>query len=393
MMEEKNMRHESGQSIVLVAVAFLGLILFVTIAVDIGNAYVQRRTAQNAADGAALAGTGELALQINADLFNDAQIKTAMNDFAERNGIEDKGGTLADALNLNVVGYYLDEGGERIANKEVGAGSVPKKAWGIEAITYITSTTFFGGIVGLDGLPLDATAAVVLGKTCVDDCVVPIATHDRVFITSTDPYSPCYNIWNGTGPGNFGWLNWSWQALYGDPATPPEDCRQDDCSAQCLGQNLLPEDCNSGFVAVDDWVAGTTGVTSDVKVRKALDHYIDNLIPFTVIVWHEIYCGDGQTSEECEGAEGQGCGPWPSGLHYRVKGFARMQLLGYKLAEGEGNAHDPWVDPLQCVPLGEVPGDDPNAGNRLTAKFLPWTSGQGGGCQAEGTVYGLRLTK
>jgi hypothetical protein len=394
-------QEQRGQSIILVAVAFLALLLFVAISVDISKGYVDRRTAQNAADGAALAGARQLAYQINYKAWTaseaDTHVQSDMNDFAERNGIQDTNGVLGDTTNYNVEGYYLGEDEARLG--QVGAGAVPADSWGIEAVTYITAPTFFGGIFGLDGLPLNATAAVMLEQACGAQCIVPIATHMDAFmtatVTSTNPISYCLNIYDGTGPGNFGWLNWSWQ-ITNNPELgllEPEECKQDDCSSQCLVQNLSPcpkndpDCCRSGFIAVGQWVAGTTGVSSASQVRAQLEKYIgipddpDNPPqPFTIVVWDETYMEP----------TGQGCGPFPSGLHYGVRGFAKMQLLGYQLSQGL--PYDPWIDPAECTNVGEV-GDDPNYGNRLTAYFLGWVEGSGGECQAIGSVRAPRLSK
>src|SRR5258708_20895047 len=49
-----------GQIMVMFALALVGLLAMVALVIDGGYLYVQRRTAQSAADAAALAGTGEL---------------------------------------------------------------------------------------------------------------------------------------------------------------------------------------------------------------------------------------------------------------------------------------------------------------------------------------------
>jgi hypothetical protein len=355
-MDEEKQRQE-GQSIVLVAIALLALVIFTAISVDVSNAYANRRLAQNAADGAALAGARRLAYQINTNSFSDPMIKIEMNDFGERNEIEDTDGVPANAVNANVEGFYLNEKGQRTSNTPIGSGTVPNDAWGIEAITYITAPTFLGGVLGLDGLPLQATAKVILERACGAACVVPIATYAIEF-TST---ATCYNIWNGSGPGNFGWLNWSWQENF---------CDTDDCSSPCLVDNLDPATCRSGFIRVGDWVAGTTGVSSDSKIKNLLKYYIDTPEEFTVVVWDK-------TNNQ------SGCGPWPNGLHYHVAGFARMQLLGFQLSQGPGYGHDG----TGCVTLG-VP---PNDGNRLTARFIDWVGGEGGNCKAVGTLRAPKL--
>ena len=86
-------RKEEGQSLVLVTIAIVVIFVFVVLAVDIGNAYVHRRTDQNAADAAALAGARELAGILNDNNgkipagASENSILSAMNSFAEQNGI------------------------------------------------------------------------------------------------------------------------------------------------------------------------------------------------------------------------------------------------------------------------------------------------------------------
>jgi hypothetical protein len=404
-MSEKDLEKLRGQSIILVAVALVALVLLVAITVDMSDAYYHRRTAQNAADGAALAGAGELARQINAEARNDRNIDITMNDFAQRNDIVDSNpGDPAD--NKNVLGYYLDVDHNRIMT--VGAGTVPDPVWGIEAITFITAPTYFGGIFGLSGLPLQADATVYFGAACGTGCVVPIATHTDTIkeVAPSDGITPCVNIWNGEGPGNFGWLNWSWQIANpkAGAAEPPEECKTDDCSSNCLGDNLDPNgDCTSGWIAVGDWAAGTTGVSNDVKIRRHLQEYIgieeqpndDGIydpIEFVVVVYGpgENTTG-GYIGDTGVITDGSGCGkatdPYTMhGQFYNVVGFAKMQLLGYELSQG--GPYDPIIAPSECITYGVQP---PNSGNRLTAVFREWVDGSGGTCDSISTVHALTL--
>ncbi|MBN1659318.1 MAG: hypothetical protein JXA93_13015 [Anaerolineae bacterium] len=351
-MEEKRIP-QTGQSIVVVAIALLALLIFVAISVDMSSAYVGRRTAQNAADAAASAGVRQLAWQINHETFNDALVKQEMNNFGELNGLADTGGAPGDVVNNNVEGFYLDQDRDRIG-AIVGGGVVPEDTWGIEAVTYITTPAFFGGIVGYDGYPLQARAAVMLEKACGADCVVPIATHVDT-ITATG----CINIFNGSGPGNFGWLNWSLQGLY---------CSTGDCSARCLADNLAPGSCRSGLIEFGDDVAGAAGDMNSGLVRQQLKYYIDTPEEFTVVVY--------------DTAQGTGCND-----AYHVVGFARMQLLGYQLAQGGGNAYG--HDGVGCIVMGQ----DPNDGVRLTAEFRGWVGGEGGNCRAIGTVRAPKIVE
>lgn len=364
-MHEKGQDTQSGQSIVLVAMAMLGVIIFVAIAVDLSSAYGGRRTAQNGADGAALAAARQLAYQINHDAFSDYAIHVELNDFAERNGVADSDLVLANTVNRHVEGVYLYDDGEPIPGAEIGGGLVPGDAWGVEATTYITTPSFLGGIMGFDGYPVQATAAVVLERACGADCLLPIAFHTLPF---TMTQGSCYNIWNGAGKGNFGWLNWTKQNF---------SYQWGACTPNTLQYDMTPGLCNSGLVRVGDWVAGTVGRDVAVpKVGNSLKYYIDSGEEATIIVW--------------DLSAGQGCGDLDSGLQYRAAGFARIKILGYQLPQGQGTVDYPATfDPSQCVTVGE----DPNNGTRISAQFIDWAGGEGGNCRAIGTLRAPVLTK
>ena len=134
-MEENNDLRQRGQSIILVAVALVALVIFAAIAVDVANTYLHRRTAQNAADAAALAGARDLGRQLNECTMlpdcnidenfwmysSEFPIMEEMNDFAERNGIEDTDELPGNYINQNVTGYYLTADGLRILSARVSA--------------------------------------------------------------------------------------------------------------------------------------------------------------------------------------------------------------------------------------------------------------------------------
>jgi hypothetical protein len=399
-MSEQVEPREKGQSIILVAIAMLALVIFAGIAVDVSHAYVQRRIAQNAADGAALAGARNLRDQMN-ELKNfgaqsrSIHVKTSMNDFAERNGVADTDGVLGNEINANVTGWWLGPDYQRVA--KIGFSSnekVPANIFGVEAYVTRTAQTFFGGIIGLDGLTLNAEAAVSLNApACGVTCVVPIATNWlityeastrpttwTVWISDTNPPFQCYNIYNGEGSGNFGWLNWTRQGY------PCEDQGVGPCSNPCLEYNLDPANC-SGYVHIGDWAAGTAGENYSSGIEEQLKDYVGDPYdlannppdPFTVPLWDVL---NGET----------GCGDADSGLAYHVKGFAVWQLIGYKVSQGK--EYDPWVDPNQCIHVLPA-GVDPNLGQRLTAFFVKYIDEDAlpGDCEPYGFVYTGRVIK
>lgn len=404
-MNEYQDPRQRGQSIVLVAVAFVALLLFVAVAVDMSNAYAHRRTAQNAADAAALGGAQELGRQINGQTVeSDVAIKIEMNRFAQRNGVPDTDENPDNAVNDNVVGYYTDEDGERLAGlPPIGSvGYVPDNAIGVEAITHIRAPTFFGGVLGLSGLPLQAEAAVQFESACSSgDCLLPIAVHAMGFQGGQGVpqfiEGQCYNLWDGEGPGNFGWLNWSTKGF---------SCPDfDDCSADCLDYNMNPAFCTRNdqlTISVGDLLGGTSGVKNADKVRRWLDFYIGrdtgNPIPALMVVYDQIVNPGG-----C----GKMVGGKIQGQLYRVAGLAAFQITGYRLSKGKGwvTYDSPGTDPTTCLDFPPCQVCDENGQNcvpctwetgeynRITGIARPYTGGDSGNCHAVGNLLAPRLSK
>ena len=122
-MHDSRNDNQQGQSIVLVAFVFLGLIAMAAIAVDVTSAYSERRTAQNAADAAALAAAQELGHYLRGEWTTNDDVLFQLNDFARRNGAS------------RVTGYYLDEDRNPLA-EIVAGGSIPEDALGVEGGYY-----------------------------------------------------------------------------------------------------------------------------------------------------------------------------------------------------------------------------------------------------------------
>ena len=403
-MKEHRVSNERGQSLVLVASAMVALVIFVAITVDVSSAYYNRRTAQNAADGAALAGVSRMATGINKKNSRlDDDIKADMNDFAERNGIEDTTANLADDLNDNVDGWYVDMAGNRLAGEpmvgEQYLDRIPDGAAGIEAIAYITAPTYFGGMFGFDGYPLQARAVALLREACGSDCVVPIVTQkDALFDGDGEPLTEqCFNIYSESetgAPGSYGWVSWTWQeGVCGDGSRPcPLVPQGNGCDTTNLEGNLHPDNCASGYIRVDDWVANTPGIANaSTKVLCYLNYYLGyedpNLTcdveigdpqPFTIVVYdYTNVSADNPNPASCSGRlseeELADLDPDDWGLHYHVAGFAKMQILGYRLSQGGDNISagiEGTPEDGDCLTFG----DDPHQGNRITAQLIDYVT-------------------
>src|SRR5687768_3795933 len=87
-----------GQALPIIALSMLVLVAIVGLAVDGGSAYGQRRKAQNAADGVALAGTREMLrhyqqmiidyrFDVDGTAAKEDLVKEMIDDYAAKNGI------------------------------------------------------------------------------------------------------------------------------------------------------------------------------------------------------------------------------------------------------------------------------------------------------------------
>lgn len=122
-------------------------------------------------------------------------------------------------------------------------------------------------------------------------------------IANVQPGTVITNIFNGSQPGNFGWLTWA-----GSPKeltlvyslTPPGDSFT----------YVDPFNPGNHQVQVGSWVQGKPGVSNSESVRDALDNLESTVI--TVPVWDQ--------------AQGQG-----NNTLYHIVGFAEVQIISYRL--------------------------------------------------------------
>jgi Flp pilus assembly protein TadG len=135
-------KRESGQSLVVIALMFLGLVAIGALVIDGGSLYLNRRNAQTAADAAAMAGAHTLCIEKG----TDSQIQTSVNKYA----LTENGAT----------GVTLDTP-VRTADATTGAkGSVTVH-------TTVQTTSFLANVLGFqnDTVTADAAAGCFLPDT------------------------------------------------------------------------------------------------------------------------------------------------------------------------------------------------------------------------------------
>lgn len=338
---------ERGQSIVIVTLLFIGAVAMLGLVLDGGNAYLQRRRMQNAADGAALAGAIKLANPGTLTGRNlECAIRFEIERFATSNGAPGPNPLPnCGTNNPNVIAQFITD--NAIPRGYVGdVGSVPSDAKGISVTVRSTFNTFFLGVVNLStgAVSAPAKASIVTGFLQSPESIQPLSIPcNQARLRDCFQFNTTYDIYEGAGSGSFGWLSWNGQTDAGyvaDMLNP---------NMNMLGGYTDPKGiCPAANVAVSHngvqcWVRGLTGVTNSSNIRAQLEIWkargLSNPpIPMTIIIY--------DTSE----ASG-------SNSIYRIKGFAAFTLLDYSLSSKwiKGRFIEYTVPGKPCIPTPSLP--------------------------------------
>jgi hypothetical protein len=166
----------------------------------------------------------------------------------------------------------------------------------------ISSRTILDKVLILTGAVCLAGALTTASHAQTSCQIYPIALSSQTIATATNG-QVLVDIYNGSNPGNFGWLSWA-----GDPSEPTLVT-----SLQPPGNSATytnPYDPNDHQILAGSWVRGKPGVSNSINVRDALDVLED--IDIVVPVWDSV----------------QGSG---SNAIYHISGFALVRIKGYRL--------------------------------------------------------------
>ncbi len=158
---------ERGQVIVLFAFAIVALVAFAGIALEGGMMYVQRRTAQSAADAGALAGTRALRNATLASQVGD--VSAAVTTYAQAN-------TFGVTPTVTCA-YFVGTSGQPIAtlvnNAATCSGTpvaqIPSAASGVQVMVEIPFQAHLVTILGFSTLRVDAQATGQVGTLTAFD--------------------------------------------------------------------------------------------------------------------------------------------------------------------------------------------------------------------------------
>lgn len=335
--QRSQVRRQRGQIVTVFALSLVVVLLAVALVIDGGNAWSQRRTTQNAADFAALAGTKVVAANAGAPQTN-ASVRSAVESGLSSNGIA------TTVLGTDYTASYVNTLGNLVAGYGTG-GSIPAGVIGVQVSPTKAFSTYFLRVVGMNGFNASATATAKYGfyegpAGGPGGNLVPIAVNlatitgatqcpvGAVAGSATPGCTPLPLTQNDSvAPGQFQWMSWNGTgntpylcSILGPPANSPS--------------YSVPA---NGFIVI----SGNTGVSNSSCVRGQASPLegIDGWVSLqTTILVPIISPGPPPGGQTCVQAP-QYCfangTPYPvttqgngSNATYNVIGFAGFQLTG-----------------------------------------------------------------
>ena len=235
-MSSADRQLRSGQILVLFTLALIGLLLLAGLTVDGGYALAQRRSAQNAADFAAIAGTRVVGESLTGDYTNgtDGNVRLAVEAALSANG----------ANVGNYTARYVTQAGD-VVGQPVGTASIPIGAEGVIVTASTTWDPYFLGIVGIHQWTASADAVAISPGVNVGVGIMPFG----VSASTLDAYDNCplgedvgsptsgcatFHLTPGSlnVPGGFGWLKFG--------------CYKKDADNKYYGLGQVPPASNGG---------------------------------------------------------------------------------------------------------------------------------------------------
>ncbi len=325
---------EPGQLLVVFALALTGVVLAVGLVVDGGYAWAQRRSAQNAADLASLAGTRIVGLKLAGSTADGTTVLNAMNAVNQANGVPNV--TSGEAI-------YVDNNGASTGTL-VAAGAIPASARGVQLSASRQWRPFFLGMAGINSWTATASAVSKTSIKRIDTApsgdllplAMPFNSVPSIVCPEGTPASSCTTttLASGTGPGQFGWMSWSGagNAVYTcDIMTPPLD--------------------NPAYsIALNSYITipGNTGVSASNCLRNAFQYWIDSGATIYVPIISPgpgacpSFCWPGTAIQYPDPTNGK----TGSNIAYNVIGFGGFQMTG---CDGSTDASKCKIDDIEGV--------------------------------------------
>ncbi|MEI7646417.1 MAG: pilus assembly protein TadG-related protein [Chloroflexales bacterium] len=173
MSLQPSRRRADGQSLVIVALAFVLLVAFLGLAIDGANAFGQRRRVSIAADAASLAATRVL-VAIKSDGRHGQVINATIREFL----VTDH--SIAAATSTWQASYVTRDAPDTIIGPVDDLLDPPTNASGVQVDLHVTFDTFFMRVMGQPTLTVGATSTSTYGAlgTAIGQDIVPLGISD-----------------------------------------------------------------------------------------------------------------------------------------------------------------------------------------------------------------------
>jgi hypothetical protein len=326
------------------------IVVGVAVVVDGGYAFAQRRSSQNAADFAAMAGTRIVGQKRINNAASATDVTAAINAALAANDA-----TIVDAT-------YVDAGGDTLGSV-VGAGSIPGNAFGVIVRAKTSWQPFLLGLLGITIWEAGAEATAKTPGEALGGGVMPVGIEDDRF----DGLTPCpltglatcisQALTSGSLniPGGFGWLKFGLNGTGGKCAWSYSLGMADDGGCQSsktfLDSQIGPPANSHGCCTAVGSTDPDTGVVSEDKIGSLTGNEWGDLEFYfgdpdvgkpPIPVWVPIYDPD-QSSEN--GSNG----------YYKIVGFGAIVFTG-------DNEHAKWLEGAAitdaCEPGTTIAGHD-----------------------------------
>ena len=321
------MKRQRAQTMVLVALMLTVLLGFLALALDGGNAYLQRRRMQNAADAGALAGAKAL---------------------CEGSGWAIAANTAQD--------YCVNRNGAESCTVTQPAEKV------VQVVASINTPTWFARVLGINNIPVSAQAQASCSPPAGSGNLLPLAVMlpgNATFIpcdaaSTCDPKCPYYQLWNkesadtkklcsstpapptpypqcSNDSGAFGFIDWQ-------PRSAVCPCGN---GSQGLGCEILHPECAPPIVAGNWYTFPEPGAELNPVIDELMTYCCQHVtVP---IVDQMTYQGNNTT--------------------YHVVGFGEFVLTG--ICKGNKAYGCPGLPPPDCG----------NQDQMVRAYFVKWLTG------------------
>ena len=294
--------NERGQALAIYAGGMVAFLLVLGLAIDGGNAFLQRRDSQNVSDLASMAGTNAIVNFYVKDggtpakaAIDGPKVFTAITNSVAANGCQASGARPCSWTAEYVNGTLVPLG------SVTTGGAIPSGAQGVVVNATSTPSTYFLGVVGQSTWNVGTTATAMSSsgtKSAEGGQLLPIGVDppNKNFTIGT-----IYNITDGAnGPGNFGWLSWTGANATGVLET-----------SLCTPNNPAMT-----FPAV---VPGEPGKHNSSGVRDCLQGWVDSGATVLLPIWDTCGNDANASNGNCNG----------NNANYHVTGLAAFVLTAF----------------------------------------------------------------